>query len=979
MRPIWRVEMLGNLQAGAEDVTISRFRTRRVGLLLAYLAYYGERSHSRDELADMLWPECDADLARRNLRQALSSLRRHLEPPSLPSGAVLVAKQARVSLNMDYVATDVAEFCSLVAGASSAKSNAQKIEKLKRAVEIYKGDLLPGYYEDWVQRERLQLEDLLVAALQSLVHACEAEGQIDDAIRYVRLALAKDHLKEDLHATLMRLYLASERPASALQHFQDWKTKLADELHDEPGEEIRTLAERAQREGQPKRGPGRREKEAAPSQDTSPAPEEEGSIAKLPVQLTRFFGRAAETEQAVREVGEARSRLVSLLGPAGAGKTRLSIQVGRRLAEQHGWNVWFVPLADFSDGAMVLDAVADAMRLRSEAGASPLAMVQAHLSGEKNLLILDNLEHILESAVAPVESILREVPNVSILVTSRQSLKLGGEREIDLDALPIPSEESGALADFSEVPSVQLFVDRAQAILPDFQVTPNNAKAIAAICSKLDGLPLALEIAAGLSNAFTPSQLVQNLENRLEILRSRRRDIGDRHRSLRAAIDYSYDLLTPAQQRFFVALSVFRGGFTVEAATRICLKNGKSLRMILDLQERSLLRSEEAAEGSPARFRLLESFREYGAEILKPEEEEDLRRRHATYYLELGKEVGATERENRLAALQFFFERGEVHECVVLLEALHGFSLVGQETTAALINSPQFDTFDPMDRIILLRLVANNVLYQSEYNESLRVSQKALEIATEIGRDDQVAIAHQTIAIAMGYLGRREDAIAHNEKFLCYAEQVGNFRMIEHGHNSIGTELWSKGDCEGAMRSFENALVASKKLERDELPWPIVYNLSRVSLDLGNLDDGLQYAGDGLRIVQAQEDPFGISMFLGLVSRYHRLRGNLIAALATSHEALVKRRKVGFLYWTLNAIHAHAMILVELGRYRDAATLFAASRNITKLKRAIDDREYAEGVQATKANLSEAEFEQAWAEGLAMSVEEAFRLAVRHR
>jgi len=981
--------MLGTLQAEAEagELVITRFRTRRVGLLLAYLAYYPDRSHSREELAEMLWPDCDPEFARQNLRQALASLRRHLEPPSVPSGAVLVAKQARISLNSAHVTTDVAEFTRLLKAATSATSNARKIEKLKRAVDIYRGDLLPGYYEEWVQRERLHLEDLLVSALQSLIYACEVEGQVDEAIHFVRMALAKDHLKEDLHAALMRLYLSAERPASALQHFQEWKETLASEFGDEPGDEILDLAERA-RVGAPLVG-GRRGNTPVAEQAAG-EPEEAETIVRLPVQLTRFFGRTRERDRVVGELAEMRARLVSLLGPAGTGKTRLSIEVGRRLADDHGWNVWFVPLADYSDASLALDAVATAMRLRNEAGNGSLEVLRAHLTGRKNLLILDNLEHILEGVVPTVEALLREIPGISLLATSRQCLKLGGELEVDLDALPIPGEDVVLPQELAEFPSVQLFADRAQSVMPDFQITPHNARAIASICSHLDGLPLALEIAAGLSNAFTPSQILQNFDHPLELLRSRRRDLSSRHRSLRAAIDYSYALLTPEQQRFFAELSVFRGGFTIEAANRICLSGSgrtkaKCMRMVLDLQERSIVRSEEAAEGHPARFRLLESFREYGMEHLSAEDELSLRERHATYFFEKKRPSGTEphadgDRENRLAALRFFVEQGRSHECVTMLHSIHEYSTVGHDTIRELARSPNFDTFDPVDQIMLLRLLADAHLYPSEFEESLRVAEQALAVSEKIGREDLVAICHRGVAVSALYLGKREEAVAHTLKFVAYADKVGDTRMIEHGYNALGGEYWSNGDFPAAFAAFESALVAATKLYgSSELPWPMLYNMARVRLDTGLLDDGMPYAAEGLRLATARGDEYGVSMCLYLVALYHRLKGNLVAALATSHEMLLKRRKAGFVYWTLNAIQGHASILVAMGRYREAATLFAASRGVTKLKRVVDLQEHESGVALARENLSEWDFEQAWAEGLAMSMDEAFRFAVKQK
>lgn len=999
MKSVWRIEMLGKLQAESGEAAISRFRTRRVSLLLAYLAYYPKRRHSREELTDLLWPDCESEAARRNFRQALSSLRHHLEPPSLAPGSIVVAKQGLVSINPELVTTDVTEFGDLVESANQATSNAEKIARLTKAIDLYCGDFLPGFYDDWVQRERLHLEDQLVSALQTFVQVCVEEGRNEEAIKYVRLALAKDHLREDLHASLMRLYLACGRPHSALQHYRDWKDTLATELSEEPSEVVVDLAARAERDAAiswtPSSG-GSREKTAPDS--VFRGQEEPRTVSSLPLQMTRFFGRRDDRMNVIQTVAEKRVRLVTLTGSAGSGKTRLSIEVGKDLAQIHGWNVWFLPLADLSDGSTALHALAEAMKLHLEHGNTPIEMLNSHLFESNNLLILDNLEHIIDEIAPIVEELLHRVPGISILATSRQALKLGGEHEIDLGALPVPHSdqiEECDLRKLSLIPSVQLFLDRAQAVVPDFQITRHNARAIASICVQLDGIPLALEFAAGIANAFTPSHILQNLESRLEILRNRRRDIPNRHRTLRAAIDYSYDLLSPELQRFFVELSVFRGGFTVEAASQICFPDSSDLSdaakrrhdaclgMILDLKDRSLLRMDDSSnQSASARFRLLESFREYGVSLMTPEQSVAIRDRHADYFLHLGKlgpqaggASGVWDRDNRLAALQYFFENGRVHECVKLLESMHGFTMIGRETILAFARSPDFDTFDGMDQILIMRLLADVQLYPSEFEDSLRAARKGLEIATRLGLEEQMAICHRSAALAAFYLGLREEAISHDEEFLKHAQKVGEPRKLEAAYNALGTNRWTMGDLNAALEAFEAGWKVSVEAHNGEPIWPILYNLSRVHLDFGNLDEGLRYASEGLRITQHRSEEFGISMFLGLISRNQLLRGNLAGALATSREALVKRRKVGFRYWTLCAIQGHAAVLVRLGHYAEAATLLAASRDTLKLRRELDDREYAANLETTKANLSESEFEEAWARGIAMGVEEAYRMA----
>jgi len=970
MVPIWRVRMLGGLRADSEDVSVTRFRTRRVGLLLATLAYHRERSYTREELADMLWPDLEPERARHNLRQALSSLRHHLEPPGIPAGAVLDTKGPRVSLNPDTVATDVDDF-------ERALKTGRSSEDSAKAIELYRGDLLPGFYEDWVRQERLRLEDEYVAALQACARAAESDERIEDAIRYVRLAITKDELREELHANLIRLYIAAGRPSSARAHYEEWRSLSLEHLDEPPSAELRRMVEDL-RVANP----------TPPTEAKSDLPaslekklEDAGPTVRLPIQLTRFFGRTDELERTIEKFTLGQARLVTLTGPAGTGKTRLSVEVGKTLNGRHGWNVWFVSLADISEGSGLLDAALAATKGVADA-TDPLTSLCDRLTEPNSLLILDNLEHILGEAVPVVAALLEKASKVSLLVTSRQALKLGGEEQVDLATLPVPSVEDETLTTLAAVPSVGLFVDRARSVLPDFALTAHNARSIGEICRKLDGLPLALEIAASLSGAFSPSQLLQNLENRLELLRSRRRDLTSRHQSLRAAIDYSYNLLDEDLQAFFVHLSVFRGGFTVGAAREVCIpepdrfRDSDTLRLILDLQERSLLRADESREGAPARFRLLESYREYAAEQLDQTGSNDLRQSHADYFVrQCAVDRPAEDRENRLAAVRFLLEIGSVHDCVTLLLSFGAFTTVTRDAIQSLARDRDFESFDPADKVRILRMATDAHVHRSDFAEALRTSQRAAEMAEAEGLDQELMLANRKKALVLAYLGRREESIAQSERNLEEGQRLGDLQTVEFAYTNIGANRWSMGDLKAARDAYEGAYAASLELRDGKPYWAVLYSLSLANLDLNCLDEGLRLANEGIRAAQDEDEAFGVSMCLALVSRYHRYKGNLSAALATSYEALVRRRKVGFLYWNLQAIFAHAVVLTEMGLLREATTLLASSRAIAR----VDDREAAALRERLHAALPEADFERAWADGLGMSPDEAFRLAVTFR
>jgi len=1017
MGAVWRVEMLGTLRAAGPDQVVSRFRTKRVAILLSYLALHPQRIHSRDELGEMLWPESDLNVIRRNFRQALLSLRHVLEPPPLPAGSVLQVQQSSVQLNPELVTTDIGEFESLIERARGVGSDEERFEDLREAIGLYKGELLPGFDDEWVLNERLRLEDLYTYSLGQLVEECDRLDRTGEAIHYLRLAVAKEPLIEDWHTALMRQYLKSGRPMSALKQYGELETMLAEQLHSEPGEESRRLAARAQREiGDGQVTP--RVVRAAPLE--SPTPEVEASRApdriRLPVQMTRLFGRQAEIEAVKRHFEAEVSRLLTVVGPAGTGKTRLSVEAGRALSDE-GWEVWFVPLAEIDDGDLLLERILDTIKPRKRDREGAVEQIRNAFAGERVLLILDNFEHIVERAAPLVGRLLAEAPPICCLVTSRQSLKLEGEHELALDPLPVPGLAEGTpyetatqLARLAEFPSIQMFVDRCQAIRPDVQLTLNNARHFAAICAKLEGIPLAIEIAAGLSNSFAPAQMVKHLDNRLAALTSRRRDISPRHRSLRAAIDYGYSFLSPPLQRFFAALSVFRGGFTVGSAYEVCYRwlndedaDGKRravddcLSIVLDLQERSLLRAEEAPQtGADLRFRLLEIFREYGEQCLGDADYAALRQRHALYYLEasvLDDPSNAEARaqlhlaiesdyDNYIAALEYLFQNREIEDCIRLLSALstiwdvRGTKSIEQSYIRQLARLPDTKAVSPESRIQLLRMLGTTYLRNSDFRAAYQACRDALDVALPTEEPDQIAACYFGMALCAGYLGQSDHCIELCGQVLRYASP-SNGVLLERTYVSIGSAHWSREELTEAEEAFSKAREVSQGFRDGEPDALILAHLSGVYLDQGRLDQAMTTASEGIRISRRLRNEISLSACLSQVGRYHRLKKNLPAAIATSREALLKGRDVAISMLGLETIRQHALILADIREHEAAATLIAATQGLSTMEKSIDRRESREALTHIQKELSVDVYERAWAHGLAMDIDEAFRLALR--
>jgi len=985
---MWRIEMLGTFVARSGDDIISRFRTRRVGMLLAYLAYHAGQSHDRAEIGELLWPEGDPDKMSANLRQALASLRRQVEIQPLPAGSVIRSENTRLSVDPRIVSVDVADFEKTLDEARKEQDPARRRGILERAVALYGGELLPGYSEEWVQRERARLEDVYVHALQALAQCALEGGHSDQAIDALHRSLAKDPYNERIHADVMRIHLEAAQPSSALEHYKEIERRLADELGIAPDEPLKILARQAQRAL--RKGESRRERNVPNIAATPPS-------IHLPVQLTRVFGRQAAQVALVDNFVQSRDSFATVLGPAGVGKTTHAVAVARTLGEEHGWHVGFVPMADYPDASMVLDAVADAMGASRDHTEEVFRRIRSSLKPGLNLAVLDNAEHILDGLAPVVAALRKEIPELRLLVTSRQGLKVADERQFVLDLLDRPSGDE-RLEQLALVPSVALFVDRARAVLPDFGVTPRNGRAVAEICLQLDGLPLAIELAAGLVGVFTPSQMIGHLDRRFTMLKTRRRDAPVRHRSLSVALDYSYDTLSEGQKRFFDRLSVFRGGFSLEAATHVASDDGEAetLQALLDLQERSLISSERLEEdGASPRFRLVESFREYGREHLSDTEWKENALVHAEYFLstlpEMIEALPSAERRrirrsvlqgrgNYWAAANCLLEHGRTDDVVHVLCAIASIGPLGKPQQA------EFEVLRGLDpkwlsrRSNILRVALMGVYRRAQdSSEAYDLIAQSVALAREEG--DPVLLIRCLTSLAGVELGRSgpEVALAVFREILQYdsdpgiGSEPGVSEVVAYSFNGLGTSLWMLVRLEEAEAAFREGLRRTHEEPGEETHWLMRYNLSRALLDQGRLEEAVPVIGDTHRIATRIQDSFGVSMALGLRARYRWKAGDLEGALAASEEAMTIRNSLGLVIWFANAIRFHGLLLAEQGDAETAALLLAASERHPPTQPAeLAEKETA--IALIRAQLSPKTYLRAWERGLAMDLDEAYDL-----
>jgi predicted ATPase/DNA-binding SARP family transcriptional activator len=629
-----RIRVLGPLEVRDADGQPLPVGGSRLRSLLIRLTIAGGQAVPVDRLAEDLWPgDGPADAA--NAVQALVSRLRGA------AGKDIVAHgPAGYRLAIPASDIDAPAFERLVAagrGRLADGDHAAAADLLRQALRLWRGDALADVADAAFAAGTIaRLSELRLAATEDRIDAELALGRGAQLVPEIGELAAGHPLRERLRGQLMRALYAAGRQADALRVFEETRQRLAAELGADPSPGLsavhlailrRELAEDVQVPG---------------GSDGPPARARRGN---LPAQLTSFVGREDELAQVARLLADA--RLVTLTGPGGAGKTRLSVEVGARIADQVPDGVWFVPLAPVRDAADVPDAVLVAVGAHDGAGSAdpveaarlaamePPERLTEVLAARSLVLVLDNCEHVLDSVARLAGRVLASAPGVRVLATSREPIGLTGETLCPVPSLPLPAEDADA-EQVASSPAARLFADRAAAVRPGFRIDAETAGAVARICRALDGIPLAIELAAARVRALTPAQVAGRLDDRFALLSTGTRAALPRHQTLRAIVDWSWELLGDAERMILRRLSVFSGGATPESAEQVCALGGRSdtvVEVIASLVDKSLV---TASGGGEVRYRLLETVRAYAAERLaEAGESEQLAAAHAEHFLAL--------------------------------------------------------------------------------------------------------------------------------------------------------------------------------------------------------------------------------------------------------------------------------------------------------------------------------------------------------
>jgi predicted ATPase len=609
----------------------------------------------------------------------------------------------------------------------------------------------------------------------------------------------------------------------------------------------------------------------------------------LPLDMSPFHGRSEEIERLKALLVPGERSLVTLSGPGGIGKTRLALEAANRLLDAYRGEVWFVPLSHVAEARLVPDAIAAALHLPR--GGDPLVRVAERLGHGPALLVLDNFEQLLDGTGA-IRTLLERAGSLSCLVTSRQRLGLEGEREVAVAPLATPGGNDTPES-LAELASVRLFVDRARAVRPDFQVTRANAKGLAELVRRLEGIPLALALAAGRAQVLTPEQLLSRLtqgSEGLDLLVTKSKDVPERHRTLRAAIEGSTKLLSPERQGFLWRLSVFRGGFTLEAAEAVC-DEPLAVDALAELRECSLL----SCSGEELRFSMLETLREFAFEQLEPAEREAVAQRHATHYAALAERA------------EPFLAGAEQGVWLDRLDAEQG------NFRAAIESGPDIEA-----ALRIAGALRHHWIVRGPIAEGRRLLEVALERSRAAkGRAQGTRAARASALMGAGALaftqGDSESARDAWEEALELARKLGDRATVSRVTNNLGIVANVAGDVTRARALFEESAALSRELGDAAFGARAVMNLANVTKTRGDLAQARTHLEESARLSASAGDRLQAAKARRMLGDLCFETGDPAASASNIKEALATFEELGAREDVALALHSLARLETQRG------------------------------------------------------------------
>lgn len=992
--------------------------------LFAYLALSADAAHRREKLAGLLWPDSSDDNARRNLRQSLWHIRKALgdaAPRYLHSDDMTVS----------FAPTAAANYWLDVALLEKPTDANATPEELMAVVAVYGGELLPGYYDDWVVWQRERQQTLFERKMEQLLDKLTAVHRWNDLLEWGERWLAFGQSPEAAYRALMIAHAGRGDLARTAAVYRRCVKALAKELGVEPSPQTRALFERlahsqdadvlaaalfplphqlAGEAGRNDQSMVSRSHQTQPGSEPSDPPTVEHSAPhlfpstpphNLPPQATSFIGREAEVTAVCQQLAQPTTRLLTLTGTGGTGKTRLCLQVAAAALPDFADGVCFVPLAAITDPTLVAPTIGRQLGLLEMPALAWEVRLVAYLQDKKLLLVLDNFEQIL-SAAPLLGELAMAATHLKILVTSRTHLRLAGGQEYEVSPLILPNPKQQLTAvQLSQNEAVQLFVERAKAAQAAFALTPENAADVAEICARLDGLPLALELAAARIRLISARQMRERLNRRLLWLTGGARDAPARQQTLRATLDWSQDLLPTAEKIPLRRLAVFVGGCTLEAAEAVANAQGNLdvLNGLENLLDHHLLQQQEVA-GEP-RFTMLETIREYALEKLAESgETEALWQQHAAFFVAQAETAepklrGAdqltwlnrleTEQDNMRATFDWCVASGNIEFGLRLLNFLRFFWVYRGQWSEGKhwANLLLAEAHEP-STTVAKGLITSSMLSigQGDFKNGYLSGEEAIPLLREKEEFNDLALGlyfrriTTTLELNVDEYARSllEEALTcariGGDRWVCafVLHGLGQFYVITH-----------EPDMKKALGYLAEGLALIKVIGDRPIWSLILIQIANIQRQLGNYESAGEILNEAVKVASESSLRETLAMCYGELGHLAIDQANHALARQWLTKSLSVPQELGAVGTEIKSLIGFARLFLATGEWRKAGLLFGftVKQRPYSASAPITLHEFNRDLDSLRALINPDEFSALLARGEAMSLKEAIALALQ--
>jgi predicted ATPase/DNA-binding SARP family transcriptional activator len=910
--------------------------------VLARLLLHANQAVTSESLVEAVWGENPPGRARATLQVYVANLRRLLDKDV--GRPRLIRHASGYLLRTTAHEFDVDRFHGLIEGGRAALAVGDPMRAsllLRAALELWRGPPFPDLADCGASiAEVARLDEQRLNALEDRIEADLQAGRAEQVVTELAALVGTYPLRERLHAQRILALYRTGRQAEALAAYQSARATLRDELGMDPSAPLRQLERAVLHQD--------------PSLDAPAAPEPVRP--PLPVSTTRLIGREREVTALTALLSDPSVRLITLLGPGGTGKSRLGLELATALQADFADGVFYVPLAPLTDPLLVLPAIASTLGVRETAQRALHEILASRLKDDRALLVLDNFEQLLPAA-NHIAELLSATRHLKVLVTSRAPLRIRGEYEYPVEPLTLPMlAPPPALNELLDNPAVRLFVDRARAVAPDFEPDEIETVAVAAICHRLDGLPLAIELAAARSRVLSPQAILTRLDARLRLLIGGPRDVPTQQQTIRGSIEWSYELLEPEEQDLFARLAVFQGGCDLDAVEAVCTpKDGDPLD-VLDrvdsLVSQSLLQRRRAPNGT-LRFVTLETIHEFAKELLDGLPDDSVQRQHAEFFAALAETA------------EPWLTGGEQLEWLARLSREH------DNLRAALAWSSGPDG----DSRIALRLAAA-LWHFWEMSGSFAEGRRWLEIVLAGGDMTVPELRLRAIsgAATMAWsVGDHDRATQLHQDALQLATELGDASAQAFSLNALGAQMMDV-DYDKAEELFDQARVLAMKLGELRTGGMARHNIAEIELHRGRYAQAAEGYEDSLRIFSELGDQWLVVASLhGLAVAVLR-QGDRERAANALRDGLRLAFEVGENFWLAENLEGLAAVAEYSNQPTRAARLLGAAdamrRRIGAPLQQAEQSDYESLLHVLRAKLGDDALNDAWDGGQQLTVKQ---------